>query len=94
MAIDVTAPLICDVMVAPSIPTIPGGGVSFDIELPGIGETFSARLCCKVFQLPLTITPPISLGVGIAIPLVTVLNELIAKINNYKFALGIRCPRE
>lgn len=91
-SVDLTPPRICDTMTLPPIPAVPNG-VSFDIPLPGIGTVFSARLCCKVFQLPVGL-PPIDLGITISLPLIVALDSLIDVINAYRSLLPMSCPRE
>lgn len=90
--IDVTPPLICDEMDIPALPTLPEG-ISLDAALPGIGTEFSARLCCKIFQVPIAL-PPIDLGISIQLPLVVALNGLIKQLNAYRAQIPMICPRE
>lgn len=92
-AIDLTPPGICDPMTLPAIPPLPTG-ISLSVPLPGIATVFSARLCCKIFQLPVSLTPPISLGLGVVLPFAVVINTLTAQLNAYMRALPLRCPRE
>lgn len=92
-AIDLTPPAICDPMDLPVIPPVPTG-INFDVALPGTGVDFSARLCCKVFQLPVGLTPPISLGLGAVLPLAILLNTLTGRINGFLRTLPMLCPRE
>lgn len=91
-AIDLTPPLICDPITLPALPTVPTG-VSFGVELPGFAEVFSARLCCKIFQLPIAL-PPVDLGISVSAPILIALDQLIGVINSYRSLLPMACARE
>lgn len=90
-AIDLTPPGICDPMPLPPLPPLPTG-ISFSVGLPG--PDLSVRLCCKIFQLPNGLSPPISLGLGVVLPLAVTINAMTSQINKYLRALPMRCPRE
>lgn len=95
-AVDITPPLpICNTMALPPFPTL-GFGLSLDIPIPGIGEVFDVKLCCKVFQLPL-ILPPFLLDLSVVVDLSVVsdaFNNVIAEINRYLDLLPVICPKE
>lgn len=91
--IDVTPPGICDPMAPAPLPVLPDG-FSIDGALPSPGTVFDIRLCCKIFQLPVGLAPPISLGIAVPIPFVLALNTAIRTINTYVRALPMRCPKE
>lgn len=90
--IDLTPLPICDVMNVPALPVLPAG-ISLGIGLPGIGEVFSVRLCCKIFQLPVGL-PPVDLGISVQSTLILAIDELITTINSYRSLLPMTCPRE
>lgn len=92
-SIDLSPPLICKKLEIPNLPTLPTG-ISLGIDFPGVGFNFDLTLCCKIFQLPIGLLPPIDLGISIQLPIIIALNELIVTINAYLDAIPMFCPKE
>lgn len=91
--IDITPPNICDSMEVPPLPILPDG-LSLSFPIPGIGHIFSARLCCKIIQLPFDLTPPIPFTIPLHSTTIVAINLVLGKINTYLRKLPLKCPRE
>lgn len=92
-SINLSPPFICSKLELPDLPTLPAG-ISLGIDFPGIGFDFDLTLCCKIFQFPVGLLPPIDLGISIQLPIVVALNNLIVTINAYLDAIPMFCPKE
>lgn len=90
--IDISPAPICSQMTLPPFPTLPTG-FSIGAAIPGIGHVFDAKLCCKIFQLPVGL-PPISIGVSVSLPFIAALNSMVGVVNAYLDRVPLLCPKE